>query len=164
MARKQPNSAQLATRRHRVLTLRNEGLTLEAIAALISAEFDLPNYSRPRAHDDLRHELRELSAEMALETEALRQQELETLFAIQAKAAPAAEMGDTNALMVMLRVSDRRCKLLGLDQPVAVRVESEGNRELDWLLTGLKSRLPQDDFQRILDVIEQLQAQRSMGR
>ncbi len=47
-----PDKLIIGERRRRLVDLRVSGETLEAAASVISAEFNLPNYNRSRAHED----------------------------------------------------------------------------------------------------------------
>lgn len=151
---------EIAQRRTDVLRLRLQGHLLSDIVVAISAKYGLPKYNQGAASKDIQVSLRSLNEEQKYAAEEYQRYELELMHWIQSKASTRAATGDPESLRVMLAASDRRCKLLGLDSPTLIKVESEIERELDWLINGLKSRLPQEDFSRILETIEQLESER----
>lgn len=100
----------------KALELRKSGATYERIAA----ELGYSDESGPRkAVDRL---LCRIEHEGVAEMRRLEGQRLDQL---QAAHWDAALSGDVDSTKVMLQVIDRRCKLFGLNAPMAVRVAPE---------------------------------------
>lgn len=104
--------AATAERRAKAVAMRLAGADYETIAQ------KLGYYNRGAAYNDINRALEANVAEQRRSAEILRQEELQRLDRLQAGAWMAAASGDPKAIDVVLKIIDRRCKLLGLDAPV----------------------------------------------
>lgn len=106
-------------RRAKCVDMRIKGNTFQAIA-------DALGYAnRDAAWRDWRRALELARAEANMELSEARAFELARLDAIDRIAWVQAEGGEMKALEVLLKVSDRRSKMLGLDQPVKHTINFE---------------------------------------
>lgn len=104
--------AKTAERRAKAVAMRLAGVDYETIAQRLGYA------SRGAAYTDIDRALQARLAEQHQGAHVLRQQELARLDRLQAAAWTAAASGDLKAIETVLKVIDRRCKLLGLDAPV----------------------------------------------
>lgn len=100
-------------RQARCLELRRRGLSYREIAR--RCEYRGPSGAHKAVTSALSKTLRECS-------EDVRQLELERLDAMLAGLWDKATRGDVRSVSAVLRVMDRRAKLLGLDQPTRLAV------------------------------------------
>lgn len=116
MANSKAIRAYTAQRRTKAIALRMAGADWDTIA-------DRLDYSsRAHACKDLTRALAANLAEMGRSVEELREVELMRLDRLQAALWAAAVGGDVRAVDSVLRIVDRRCKLLGLDAPLRAEV------------------------------------------
>lgn len=108
-----------ARRRAKLVDLRIKGKTFQAIAD------ELGYGTRDAAWRDWRRALELARAEADMELSEARAFELARLDAVDRLAWDQADAGELKALEILLKVSDRRAKLLGLDQPVKHTVSFE---------------------------------------
>lgn len=109
--------AEARIKRTRAVELVAQGLSYDEIAEAVG-------YShRGSAHRAVFKALAEHEAE---EVEILRAMEMDRLDYLLTKIWPKIEEGDLNAIMVAVRISDARRKLLGLDR----RTADDGPRAL----------------------------------
>ncbi len=99
------NSALASWRRTRAVELRATGMSYAQIAAEVGYA------NRGTAHAVVIQALQSREAESV---DLLRQVELGRLDAVHAALWPRAMAGDVDAVMALLRVSEARCRLLGL--------------------------------------------------
>lgn len=111
MAASKAQRARTAERRAKAIALRIAGLEYQQIADRLGYA------SRGAAYTDINRALEQHVAEMRSSAEVLRQQELARLDRLQASLWPQAVAGDNKVAETILRIIDRRCKLLGLDAP-----------------------------------------------
>lgn len=116
-------------RRLRTIELRKAGASLRQIAAQTGV-------SAVTAKNDLDRALADLLAEQNARTDELRALELARLDKMQMALTMAAfdESGRVqsyNAIDRLLRIAERRAKLLGLDAPVHSIVELDWRKELE---------------------------------
>lgn len=104
--------AKTAERRAKAVAMRLAGVDYETIAQRLGYA------SRGAAYTDIDRALQARLVEQHQGADVLRQQELARLDRLQAAAWTAAASGDLKAIETVLKVVDRRCKLLGLDAPV----------------------------------------------
>lgn len=116
MSASRAQRAKTAERRGRAIALRLAGLEYQAIADRLGYA------SRQAARVDVERALQANLAEESRQADLLRQVELQRLDRLQAAAWPAAAGGDLRAIDTVLKVIDRRCKLLGLDAPIRAEV------------------------------------------
>jgi len=107
---------QIAARRVQALNLRKAGASYRAIAQQLGVDVST-------AWSDVQAELGALRALATTAAEDVRALELQRLDALTAGLFVKATQqgGDARAVMALVRVSDRRAKLLGLDAPVKVQ-------------------------------------------
>ena len=98
----------LRERQRRALELRLAGHTYQQIADALGSK------SKCGAYKAVEGALREVTREPA---EAVRELELQRLDAMLAALWPQMQKSDIQALAGCLRISERRCRLLGLDAP-----------------------------------------------
>lgn len=103
--------AATAERRAKAVALRLAGADYETIAQKLGYAH------RGAACQDITRALEASLAEQTRDADMLRQAELLRLDRLQAGAWMAAIGGDPRSIDVVLKVIDRRCKLLGLDAP-----------------------------------------------
>jgi hypothetical protein len=103
--------AKTAQRRTEAIKLRLAGVDYDTIAARLGYA------SRGAACTDINRALEQAVAEQTASADVLRHEELQRLDRLQAGLWTAAAGGDTKAVDSVLRIIDRRCKLLGLDAP-----------------------------------------------
>lgn len=116
MAASKAQRAVTAERRAKAITLRLAGMDYSTIA-------DRLGYSnRAAACKDITRALAVNLAELGRTADELREVELTRLDRLQAAAWAPAVGGDLRSIETVLRVIDRRCKLLGLDAPVRAEV------------------------------------------
>ena len=108
-------------RRNFVLDLRKSGATYRQIADAAIKRFgadDLPNgYDARYAYQDVARELDKLKAVVGDLAEDVRELEIQRLDALLLALWPQASKGNQGAVDRVLRIMERRSKLLGLDAP-----------------------------------------------
>jgi hypothetical protein len=123
------NVVNASERRIAAMELRLSGATFEKIAAAMHVQFPgrLPkNYDKRQAWQDVNRELEKLTARRVKAAEQLLQLELERLNKLQVKLWVRAQDGDLKAMDRLLKIIERRSRLLGLDAPVKADVTSKG--------------------------------------
>ena len=108
-----PRRLTAAERRREAVRLRREGETLDRIA-------DELGCSRPAVIKHIRTALADLAESTQAETVEWRAIELERLDALQRAIWDKAMDGDVAAIDRMLRIMERRSKLLALDAPTKI--------------------------------------------
>ncbi len=133
-----PRTVKARRREQNALALREEGRTYSEIAASIG-------YSD--ASGAARAVLRGLSAlGPGEEVEAQRQLECERLDRLQESVWEKARAGDLDCLSAVLRISERRCRLLGLDAAQKLDIWAGGRRVLvDMVRAAVKGEAPAKD-------------------
>lgn len=104
-------------RKQKSLELRKAGASFQAIG-------DALGVSRQQAHRYVTAALESIRKETAEEAENLRTIELERIDSLFLECYSAAKKGDLPAVDRCVRLSERRCKILGLD--AAIRQELSG--------------------------------------
>ena len=94
------------------------------------------------AHGDVVAELAALREKTVEQAEELRDLELQRFDEMTAGLWPQVRAGSPPAVTAAIRVSERRSRLLGLDEPTATRTEISGSLSVDRSKRGsrLKSR------------------------
>ena len=123
-------------RERQVIELRRAGLTFDVIAQQVG-------YSNASgAHHAYRRALQRTLNEAGVDE--MRQTELDRLDRLQRFAWTAAAQGDLKAIDAVLRIMQRRARLLGLDAPARVQQEvtvwtgdSDLDREIQQLIAQL---------------------------
>lgn len=111
MARgKSKEQAKIIPREIQALELRKAGFSYRDIGSKLGC-------SHEQARQDVMSELKSLAALRQHEAQELRELELERLDVLQKGLEPMAAVGNPQAVIAMLKVMERRSKLLGLDAP-----------------------------------------------
>lgn len=109
-----PRRIDAAEKRTRALQLRKAGATYDQIAQQVGYE------NRGNAYRAVMQELKELPKDDAAEVLTL---EVERLDQLLVALWPKAMKGDVRSAETVIRLMERRAKLLGLDAPAAVNVQ-----------------------------------------
>lgn len=112
-ARKLKNQAQ-------VLALRRAGMPFSQIAAKVGI-------SKSSAHQLVQEGMEDARRQIATSVDELRAEELSRLDGMLAKAYPSAAKGDLQAIDRVLKIGERRAKLLGLDAPTRTALQGGGD-------------------------------------
>lgn len=118
-----PRQVHAAERRLFVLELRRGGVTYHQIARRVRAHYGpaVPSsYDARHACKDVHRMLRQLQTETAEAAEVVRRLELERLDELQLAVWPQARAGDLQAIACVLRIMEKRSRLLRLDAPMQV--------------------------------------------
>jgi hypothetical protein len=110
--------------RHLVLTLRRRGLSFAQISQALLSEHNVEK-SPEACRDTVRRYLEKAAKEDAESAVELRQLENERLDELLMVFGPKARAGDQKAAAMVLKISERRAKMNGLD--AAVVHEHRGN-------------------------------------
>lgn len=116
---------ELVDREIQVLELRRAGWTWTRIAEQVGYADHTGAYAAYK---------RAIKRVMEQPVEELRTQELDRLDRLQVAAWQAAVKGDTKAILTILRIMERRAKLIGLDKPIKIEQEVttwDGNESID---------------------------------
>lgn len=160
MPRSSPTKIKIRQRRQRVLQLRRAGTSFRAIAETIGIEFEQPNYGPGAAFKDYENAIVEIAHLTSKDARAVRTLELERYDNYLLALAAKIQQGDPKSIQTAIQISDRRCKLLGLDAAIHVRIQ-EGietglELELEQFLSALQGRLEPSVFQQVLAAIADL--------
>ena len=98
----------------KVLELRRAGLTWQRIAEETGYADHTGAYAAYK---------RAIKRTMQQPADELREQELDRIDRLQLAAWPQAMKGDTKAILTIVRLMERRAKLLGLDVPIKIEQE-----------------------------------------
>lgn len=127
--------AKTAERRRKAVEMRLSGLDWQSIAD------KLKYASRGAAQKDVSRAVELLTKEVVTAAAELRDLELLRLDRLQAAMWQDAMNGDSQAVRAILRIMDRRAKLLGLDTPKTIKHVMRS--ELDERIEALTERLRQ---------------------
>ena len=144
------NKTQAIERRSQALQLRLQGLSLRQIGTALGV-------SASQVGRDLEAVISEKQTKALSEIELSLELELQRLDYYLERLSSAIDEGDCKAISVAVKISERRAKLLGLDAPIRLQVESEVTAELEQFLTLLSQKLPQSEFIRVLEIVSSLQ-------
>lgn len=139
MAIKNETSSALSRKlehQRQALELRRAGLGYEAIGAKIGL-------GKSQAHRLVVAALAEARAQVTANVDDLRSEELSRLDAMLTGLWPSARNGAGAAVDRVLKIMERRARLLGLDAPERKRIEGPGGGPLQAVSMTL------DEFQRI---------------
>ena len=117
-------------RQLQALELRKGGFTYREIGKRLGV-------SHVQAHRDIQEELKHLASLRSESAEELRQLELEKLDNYERNLSHWADAGSVEAVRTLIKIQERRAKLLGLDAPE--KIEHKGD-----LMTGLVINLGDD--------------------
>jgi hypothetical protein len=136
-------------RRAFAVALRQRGASYQAICDAARRHFGpaLPHsYSRREAHRDVAHSMQALQRETDENARLVRDLELARLDELQLAAWPRAMQGDLDAITAVLKVMERRAKLLHLDGPVRIaQTTPDGQPE-----AGTSTGMTDDEFAAVL--------------
>ena len=135
------NRISAAKKQAQALALRAAGASYETIA------FQLGYASPSGAYKAVSSALRKTLEEPAAE---LRTLELNRLDGYLLVISPEVRRGNLKAIDRALKISERRSKLLGLDQAIEVRASAIVEDNLGEVLSVLEKTLPQDLFVQCL--------------
>lgn len=122
----------------KVLELRRAGLTWQRIAEQVGYADHSGAYLAYK---------RALKRVLKQPAEELRQAEIDRLDRLQLAAWPKAMQGDNSAIATVLRIMERRAKLLGLDMPVKIAQDVtvwDGGESIDRAVRDLAELLRQN--------------------
>lgn len=114
----------IAERSNKAMQLRKQGKTYRAISIAVAAEYGI-TYSESMAHEDVTRELKRIQTELKQSTDEVRTLELERLDNLLSKLNNQINSGDLNAIDRALKISERRCKILGVDAPIEIRIREQ---------------------------------------
>ena len=101
-----------------VLDMRARGFTLKAIGEVLGC-------TSTNVCILVKRGLKRLQAEQLADVDQHRALELARLDRLSEKNSTGVESGDPRAIQTEIRISERRCKLMGLDAPVKVEHSGE---------------------------------------
>ena len=102
------------------IELRRAGMSYAVIAQRLQL-------SRSRAHALVQIAMQESHAQITASADELRAEEVSRLDGMLEKIYPRAAGGDVAAIDRVLRIGERRARLLGLDAPVRTALEGGGS-------------------------------------
>ena len=112
-------SARKLKRQAQVLDLRRAGMSFSQIASSVGL-------SKSGAHKLVQQGMEGALRQIATSVDELRAEELSRLDGMLAKAYPSAAKGDLQAIDRVLKIGERRARLLGLDAPVRTALQGGG--------------------------------------
>lgn len=148
-----PEKLLIANRRRKVIELRRDGMTHEAIAAAIREQFNLPNYSRQRSHEDMMAAIGEVKTLTAEEVDAHRAIEELRLDFMWRNLLPAIGEGDRASIDVGIKLCRARAQLLGLDSQIRKVVDATVDTELRTMLESLQVHLTAVEYRKVLEAV-----------
>ena len=117
----------MTERRTRALALRRGGMSYRMIADRLRGKDGVPdNYAHTTAYKDVMAMLTEETEHQRELADQIRELELQRLDAMLMGLWNDAQRGNHGAVDRVLRISERRAKLLGLDAPVRTDITSDG--------------------------------------
>jgi len=129
----------LVDREIKVLDLRRAGLTWQRIAEEVGYADHTGAYAAYK---------RAIKRTMQQPADELRTQEVDRLDRLQVAVWPSAMKGDTRAVLTIIRLMERRARLLGLDKPIKIEQEIttwDGDDSIDRAVRELAALLTRDD-------------------
>ena len=132
-------SPELVDKEIRVLELRRVGLTWQRIAEEVGYADHTGAYAAYK---------RAIKRTMQQPADELREQEIDRLDRLQVAVWPSAMKGDTRAILTIIRLMERRAKLLGLDRPIKIEQDIttwDGNDTIDRAVRELAALLTADN-------------------
>jgi hypothetical protein len=154
-----PHKTRVAERRNEAMRLRQSGESYRAIAEKMSKTY--PKYNESQAFKDIKAVLCNLNQETDQTAHEYVSLELERYDQYLIALSQKIQAGEVPAINTAIAISERRCKLLGLDAPIQVRIQ-EGvaagvEAELRQFLDGLEAVLDRETFIKVLRAINSLQ-------
>jgi hypothetical protein len=130
---------ELVDREIKVLELRRAGLTWQRIGEETGYADATGAYAAYK---------RAIKRTMQQPADEIREQELDRIDRLQLAAWPNAMKGDTKAILTIVKLMERRAKLLGLDTPIKIQQEVttwDGNESIDRAVRELAALLTAND-------------------
>jgi hypothetical protein len=143
----------LMERRARAVELRKTGATIAQVAAAIAQEFEDFSYGKGQAFKDIDSSLKQVNERLAHNAEELRELELQRYDDWLLKLQPKLDVGDPQAITAAVKISQQRCRLLGLEEPILVKVEKGIEQELNAVLESLEGLLPPAVYRQVLEAM-----------
>lgn len=149
MAATNRNSAQRAQgakSREQALDLRRSGLSYQRIGEEMGI-------SMARAHQLVAKAMEETHRAIAAGADALRAEEISRLDGMLAALWPKAKNGDVAAVDRVLKISERKAKLLGIEAPVRIETTGKDGKAIEVSSTQTidPSKLSSQTLQDLLD-------------
>lgn len=119
MSKTSAAKARMLKHQEQALALRRSGMAFSAIGAKLGI-------SRSRAHALVQIGLQDAREQVAAHSDQLRTEEVSRLDGMLAKIYPKAARGDLQAIDRVLKISERRSRLFGLDAPVRTALQGGG--------------------------------------
>lgn len=132
-------SPELVDKEIRVLELRRVGLTWSRIAEEVGYADHTGAYAAYK---------RAIKRTMQQPADELREQEVDRIDRLQVAVWPSAMKGDTRAILTIIRLMERRSRLLGLDKPIKIEQEIttwDGHDTIDRAVRELAALLTADN-------------------
>ena len=131
-------SPELIDREHKVLDLRRAGMTWQKIAEQVGYADHTGAYAAYK---------RAMKRTLQEPADELRQGEVDRLDRLQLAIWPKALRGDVSAISTVLRIMERRARMLGLDMPIKIDQDVtvwEGGESIDRAVKDLAELLRQN--------------------
>lgn len=164
------NKARTSERRSLALNLRKSGATYRAIAASVAERLGIPKYSESQAHRDVVAELQRIADRNSETATVVRALELERLDQYLLAIAKDIQQGDYGAIDRALKISERRCKILGIDAPIELKLQElvqsklEQEFNLFFELIASDSEIPEPCKHRIIQHAINLDGRSAMAQ
>ena len=132
-------SPELVDREVKVLELRRAGLTWQRIAEEVGYKDHTGAYAAYK---------RAIKRTMQQPADELREQEIDRIDRLQLALWPKAMKGDNASINTIVRLMERRARLLGLDTPIKIQqdvVNWNGNESIDRAVRELAALLTAND-------------------
>ena len=130
---------ELVDKEIKVLELRRAGLTFQRISEETGYADATGAYAAYK---------RAIKRTMQQPSDEVRQQELDRIDRLQLAAWPNAMKGDTRSILTIVRLMERRARLLGLDTPIKIEQEittRTGDESIDRAVKDLAALLTSND-------------------
>lgn len=114
-----PATVEKLRRQQKALLLRRSGMSFEAIGQRLGI-------SKSRAHALVQLGLQDAREQIVMQSDELRTEEISRLDGMLDKVYAKAAKGDLQAVDRVLKIGERRAKLLGLDAPVRTALQGGG--------------------------------------
>ncbi len=145
-----------AQRTKQFMSLRTQGLSIRAIADAWLMQTG-NKISKSTVQNDIAAELRTLAEQTRGEAEYYRELELARLDMAMSAIAKKVSQGHIAAVGQWIRISESRCKLLGLNEPVQLRIQQGLESELNSLLEFLEGSVSREAYAEFMAAVSVLQ-------
>lgn len=115
-----PTTVKALANREKALQLRRSGLSFERIGAAIGV-------TRQAAHQMVKVSMEHARSQISASADELRAEEVSRLDGMLEAVWKKAIKGDVQAIDRVLKIGERRAKLLGLDAPVRTALQGGGD-------------------------------------